>query len=108
MNNVEGCADLKLLHIPTAEVKMYSVINDPTSAAFEDLALSFSVYFASTVSVDDSAAVVTLGQDKDVLLQSFKIGLEQSLAHGNFLDRPNMPGLQALAIYLVPHALISL
>jgi hypothetical protein len=58
------------------------------------------VYFASTVSIDSSEAGIILGQDKNTLLLKFKIGLEQSLAHGDFLDRPNVTGLIALAIYL--------
>lgn len=100
LDNVEACAGLKLLHQPTDEVKVYSVIDNPTTASMENLSLSFAIYFASTVSLDVAEAGLLLGQDKTTALHQFKLGLEQSFAHGDFLDRPTTTGLHALAIYL--------
>ncbi|KAF2503372.1 hypothetical protein BU16DRAFT_476215 [Lophium mytilinum] len=100
VDNVEGCAGFKMLHLPTDEIKVYSTIDDPKTASLENLALSFAVYFVSTVSLDDVEARVNLGQDKHTLLLQLKVGLEQALAHMDFLDRPTMTGLHALAIYL--------
>lgn len=97
--HVEACAGLKLLHIPTDEVKVFSVIANPSAASFEDLALCFAIYFASTVSVDPAETELVLGKGKDDALLEFKVGLEQALAHGDFLDRPTISGLHALAIY---------
>lgn len=99
--HVEACAGLKLLHIPTDEVKVFSVIANPSVASFEDLALCFAVYFASTVSLDPEETELILGKDKDAALLQFKVGLEQAFAHGDFLDRPTISGLHALAIYVV-------
>jgi len=100
VDNVEGCTGLKLLHLPTDEVKVYSTIDKPTKASFENLALCLAIYFASTVSLDDGEAQAILGQDKCAHLLSFKVGLEQAFAQGDFLDRPTLTGLHALAIYL--------
>ncbi|KKK13234.1 hypothetical protein ARAM_000571 [Aspergillus rambellii] len=100
VENVEVCTGLKMLHLPTDQVRVYSTIEDPGSASTENLALCFAIYFASTVSLDAPDAQITLGQDTDTLLLRFKIGLEQALAHGDFLDRPTITGLHALAIYL--------
>lgn len=99
--HVEACAGLKLLHIPTDEVKVFSVIANPSAASFEDLALCFAIYFASTVSLDPLEAELLLGKGKDAALLEFKVGLEQAFAHGDFLDRPTVSGLHALAIYVV-------
>lgn len=99
--HVEACAGLKLLHIPTDEVKVFSVIAKPSTASFEDLALCFAIYFASTVSLNPKEAELLLGKTKDASLFQFKIGLEQAFAHGDFLDRPTISGLHALAIYVV-------
>jgi hypothetical protein len=99
--NVELFAGLKLLHLPTDEVRVYSAIDDPSRASFSDLALCYAIYFASTVTVHDDEVPLILGRDKEGLLLELKIGLEQALAHGNFLDRPSLTGLQALAIWLV-------
>ncbi|KAK9771942.1 putative Transcription factor domain-containing protein [Seiridium cardinale] len=100
LNNVEACAASKILHIPTDEIKIYSTIDNPTAASFEDLALSHAVYFAATVSIDSTEAPVVLGRDATGLLFNLKIGFEQALAQGNFLDCPTVTTLQALAIYL--------
>lgn len=104
MDNVDGCTGLKVLHLPTSEVTMYSTIDNPTMASPENLALSFAVFFASTVSLDVLEVQAILGQQKQTLLSRLKVGLEQTFAHGDFLDRPTMAGLHALAIYLVCHS----
>jgi hypothetical protein len=101
LDRVEVCAGLKILHIPSHEVKVYSVINDPTKASFEDLALCFAIYFAATTSLDSLEASIIFGHDRDRLLHSFKLGLEQAFAYGDFLDRPKLTGVYALAMHLV-------
>lgn len=101
VNFVEACSGTKLLHIPTDEVKVYTVIDNPSTAPMEDLALTFAVYFASTVSLSAQEAEIFLPRDKNMMLLEFKVGLEQSLAHGDFLDSPTITGLHALAIYTV-------
>jgi hypothetical protein len=101
VDNVESCAGLKLLHVPTDQVRVYSVIDNPAAAPLDDLALSFAIYYASSIYLDDSQAHTTLGEDKISCLLRFKTGLEQALAHGDFLDCPTLTGLRALAIYLV-------
>ena len=101
VQNLESCVGLKLLHVPTDEVKVYSTIDDPITASLDNLALSFAIYFAATVSLDGPEAQLILEQDKHMLLLRFKVGLEQAFAYGDFLDRPTMTALHALAIYLV-------
>lgn len=101
VESVEACAGLKLLHIPTDEVIAYSVMNDPATASFEHLALNFAIYYASTITLEPDEALLLFGVDKVTMLLQLKLGLEQSFAHGNFLERPTIAGLHALAIYLV-------
>lgn len=96
---VQACATLHLLHQPTDEIKVFSVINNPATAALEDVALCFAIYFASTVSMDSADVERSLGEPKDAALLQFKHGLEQAFAHGDFLDRPSIGGLHALAVY---------
>ncbi|CAN8103418.1 unnamed protein product [Discula destructiva] len=97
---VQACAGLKLLHIPTDEVKVFSVIDNPFAAPLEDVALCFAIYFASTASMESAEAERLLGQDIDTALLQFKVGLEQAFAHGDFLDQPTITGLHALAVYV--------
>ncbi|KAG4255850.1 hypothetical protein FPRO04_11557 [Fusarium proliferatum] len=97
LNNVEIILGLKLTHIPTDEVRVYSTIDDPVTAKLDDLAFCYSVYFAAAVSLDDSTVLFL---DKTTELQRFKMGIEQAFAHGDFFNRPTLTGLRALAIYL--------
>jgi hypothetical protein len=101
LNTVESWTTLKLTHVPTDEATVYSVISDPSKASYEDLALNFALYFTSTVAFGATEAQQTLGQNRDTLLLQFKMGLEQSLAHADFLGSPTINCLRALAIYLV-------
>lgn len=101
VDNVEDCAGLKLLHLPTDQVKIFSAIHKPEAAPLENLALCLAICFASTVSLDDLEVRLILGKDKRAHLLGFKVGLEQAFAQGDFLDRPTLTGLHALAIYLV-------
>ncbi|KAF4440981.1 hypothetical protein FACUT_3010 [Fusarium acutatum] len=97
LNNVETILGLKLTHIPTDEVRVYSTIDDPNSAKFDDLAFCYSIYFAAAVSLEESPLLFL---DKSTELQRFKMGIEQAFAHGDFFNRPTLTGLRALAIYL--------
>ncbi|KAF5594978.1 hypothetical protein FPCIR_4602 [Fusarium pseudocircinatum] len=97
LNNVEIILGLKFTHIPTDEVRVYSTIDDPASAKFDDLAFCYSIYFAAAISLEDSTSFFP---DKATELQRFKMGIEQAFAHGDFFNRPTLTGLRALAIYL--------
>ncbi|KAF5009904.1 hypothetical protein FDECE_3889 [Fusarium decemcellulare] len=97
VNDVECCLGLKISHVPTDEVKVYSTIHDPAKANFEDLAFCLAIYFAATVALEEQ---VSSEFDKKTLLLRFKFGLEQAFAHGEFLEKPTVTGLRALAIYL--------
>lgn len=101
VDNVESCAGLKLLHVPTDEIRVFAAIDNPCAAPIEDLALSFAMYFASATSLDTPEAQAILPEDRNTLLLRFKFGLEQAYAHSDFLNSPTITGLHALAIYIV-------
>ena len=101
VNNVDGCTGLKLLHIPTDEVKIYSTIEQPVGAPLDHHALCLAIFYATTITLEENEALDLLGQARSIQLLKFKVGLEQAFAQGDFLDRPTLTGLHALAIYLV-------
>ncbi|CAK7216955.1 hypothetical protein SCUCBS95973_002988 [Sporothrix curviconia] len=119
VDRVDGCSGHKLLHVPTDQVRVFAAIHDPATAPYEDLALAFAIYYAARVA--DEADEEEDAQESDQRsaqrsdqrehqkmerrkreddLLRYKVGLEQSLAHGDFLDKPTLTGLLALAIYL--------
>ena len=93
----------KILHLPTDEVTIFTVMDKPDKASYDNLGLSFAIYFAAVVALDSNEgnAAAILGEDVAASLQNFKLGLEQTLAHTHFLENPTIPLLQALTIYLV-------
>lgn len=99
VNNVDPLA--KILHISTAQIAVFSGINNPNKATEDINALLFAIYFAATTSLASKDVENLLGQSKSTALNKFKQGLEASLARANLLDTPSLTSLQALVIYLV-------
>ncbi|KAF5667267.1 hypothetical protein FHETE_5970 [Fusarium heterosporum] len=100
LSNVEICVGLKLTHVPTDEVRVYSTIDQPHIAKLDDLAFCYSVYFAATISLETTSLSLLNKSDKLDNLQRYKTGMEQAFASGDFLNRPTLTSLRALAIYL--------
>lgn len=48
-----------------------------------------------------------LGLPKNTALNTFKQGLEQSLAAADFLDTPNIIALQAITLFIVSKVLLQ-
>ncbi|SCV28701.1 uncharacterized protein FFB14_01919 [Fusarium fujikuroi] len=90
---------VKVLHIPTAETTLYTVIGDPTKASSENLALCFAIYFASVTATTSTEALDITGEDKKQALVRYRMCLEQSMAQADFLENPTITLLQAMAIY---------
>ncbi|EXA44233.1 hypothetical protein FOVG_05716 [Fusarium oxysporum f. sp. pisi HDV247] len=90
---------VKVLHIPTAEATLYTVISDPTKASNENLALCFAIYYASVTATASSETLDITGEDKKQALIRYRMCLEQSLAEADFLENPTITLLQAMAIY---------
>lgn len=99
----------KVVHLPSAEVVVFTAINDPSASSMEALALCFAIYYAAAVTLgpdqddadDSDASSPCLDVDWGTSLDLFKMGLEQALAHADFLENPTLMLIQALAIYLV-------
>nr|RBQ98925.1 hypothetical protein FVER53263_03225 [Fusarium verticillioides] len=90
---------VKVLHIPTAETTLYTVIGDPTKASNENLALCFAIYFAAITATPSDDALDITGEDKKQALLRYRMCLEQSMAQSDFLENPTIASLQAMAIY---------
>ncbi|KAF4998694.1 hypothetical protein FGRMN_3020 [Fusarium graminum] len=91
---------LKLTHVPTDEVRVYSTIDQASNAKLDDLAFCYSVYFAATISLEPANYSLLKESDKMDNLQRYKLGFEQAFTSGDFLNRPTLTSLRALAIYL--------
>ncbi|KAK2606258.1 hypothetical protein QQS21_003306 [Conoideocrella luteorostrata] len=91
----------KLIHVPTTEILVYTVINSPERASNDALALSFAIYYAAAVALEEREdCIQLLGEDWNSALLRFKAGLEQTFAQADLLENPTVVILQAMAIYL--------
>lgn len=99
VESVDPCT--KIMHVPTTEVRIYTVLQDPSKASAENLGVCFAIYYASATALDRDVVEAFLGEDRQTALHRYKAGLEQALAETDFLENPTIPLLQALAVYLV-------
>lgn len=98
---------MKLLHIPTDEVTIFTAIHQPESVASDVLALVSAMYFATTVTLELDEAQHILGVDKPSALRTFKREFQMHLSRADMLENPTVVLLQGLAIYLVCSLLSS-
>lgn len=94
-------ATIKVLHIPTDEVTVFTAIHQPDAVSKDTLALVSAVYFAATLTMEPDEAQYILGIDKMNALRAFKQDFQMYLAAVDMLENPTVVLLQALAIYLV-------
>lgn len=105
VNNVDPL--FKILHIPSTQGIIYGAINNPVHVNPRVSALQFAIYFAGVASLDSDHVTHLLGQAKNTALNTFKQGLEHSLAAADFLDTPTLMTLQAITLYLVSRAVVQ-
>lgn len=94
----------KVLHVPTAEVGVFTAIQNPekTEPAFESLL--FSIYYAAVTVYQPETYRAAFGEDKGVALDRYRAGMERALIKARFLESPSLPTLQALTLFLVSRA----
>ena len=94
---------VKILHLPTVQSTVIATILDPKSAQVSTVALTFAIYYAAVTALhhNNGDEPVDLPFEKQVLWKRYQTALDRLLVTPNFMTRPDIPGLQALAIYLV-------
>lgn len=92
---------LKILHIPTTQSAIISTILDPKSARSSIIALTFAIYYAAGTALSHNNETIELPLEVPVLLERCKATLDRLVLGPDAMSRPEMPLLQALAIYVV-------
>lgn len=94
---------VKVLHIPTAQSTVLATIMEPRSAPSSTVALTFAIYFAAVTALchDNTQEPIDLLCERKALLKRYKTALDRLLMVTDLMNRPDMPALQALAIYVV-------
>lgn len=100
MDNVDPL--VKIVHIPTTQRQILRASQnlDTVPPAIEGL--MFSIYFAAAASIHcDSSYQQILGEDRQILLNRYRFGVEQALAKASFMSNPSIATLQSLVLYLI-------
>lgn len=91
----------KVLHRPSTLAFLYSATRDKKCITRGQEALLFAIYFAAITTVSDQDCINHFGQNKSILVQRYRSGIEAALPNANYLDTDDITVLQALVIYLV-------
>ncbi|CAK7564564.1 MAG: hypothetical protein SEPTF4163_002458 [Sporothrix epigloea] len=87
---------VKILHIPTVQSTVIATILDPPSATPSTLALTLAIYYAALT----AEPTILAPEQSRAQLERYKTALDSLLTVANLVDCPDLPFLQALAIYV--------
>lgn len=92
---------VKVLHIPTFEPVFFKAVArvDKVPKGLE--ALLFAIFYGAVTSTTPEDCMEQWGEDRTVLLNRYRFGLEQALARANFLYCDEIVILQAFVTFLV-------
>ncbi|KAF4818902.1 Bikaverin cluster transcription factor bik5 [Colletotrichum siamense] len=91
----------KVLHRPTTCTEMEAFANAPNKRIDDATeALFFSMYFGAITSLSNQACVKNLGEERSVLAQRYREGVERALIKADYLNSTEIKTLQALTNYV--------
>ncbi|KAK1636052.1 fungal-specific transcription factor domain-containing protein [Colletotrichum phormii] len=91
----------KVIHRPTVSVELEgfaNAVNKHIDDATE--ALFFSMYFGAITTLTNEACLKNLGEEKSVLAQRYREGVERALHNADYLNSSEIRTLQALTYYV--------
>lgn len=92
---------VKMVHVPTMEKQVQSVMYNPGKSHKPLEAFLFAVYFAAVTALSPEDCHMKFGESRDTLVRRYKFGVEQALARANFLISEELLVLTAYIVYLV-------
>ena len=98
----ENCDTIiKVLHVPTTESLILQASQHLERVSKSLEVLLFAIYFVVVTSLSHEECLHILGGNKDNLLRTYKLSMEQALARASFLETEEMIVLQGFVIYLI-------
>jgi hypothetical protein len=92
---------VKVLHVPTFEPVFFNAVAHTEKIGKGLEALLFAIYYGAVTSTMPEECRERWGEDRAVLLNRYRFGLEQALARANFLYCDEIVILQAFVIFLI-------
>ncbi|KAK1968000.1 fungal-specific transcription factor domain-containing protein [Colletotrichum sublineola] len=91
----------KVIHRPTISAELEAFANSPNKRINDATeALFFSMYFGAITGLSHEACLANLGEERRVLAQRFREGVETALQKADFLNSTELRTLQALTYYV--------
>ncbi|EFQ25411.1 fungal specific transcription factor domain-containing protein [Colletotrichum graminicola] len=98
-SNIDPC--FKVIHRPTISAELEAFANSPNKRIDNATeALFFSMYFGAITGLSHEACLANLGEERSVLAQRFREGVETALQKADFLNSTEIRTLQALTYYV--------
>lgn len=92
---------VKVLHIPTFERTFFQAVGQVSKVGKGLEALLFAIYYGAVTSSTNEDCKERWGEDRNTLLNKYRVGLEQGLARANFLYCDEIVILQAFVVFLI-------
>ncbi|KAK1980806.1 fungal-specific transcription factor domain-containing protein [Colletotrichum cereale] len=91
----------KLIHRPTISAELEAFASSPNKRIDNATeALFFSMYFGAITGLSHEACLANLGEERRVLAQRYREGVETALQKADFLNSTEIKTLQALTYYV--------
>ncbi|KAF9875755.1 hypothetical protein CkaCkLH20_06687 [Colletotrichum karsti] len=91
----------KVLHRPTTSAELEAFANSSTRRIDDATeALFFSMYFGAITSLSNAACLKNLGEERSILAQRYRDGVERALHKADYLNSTEIKTLQALTFYV--------
>ncbi|KAJ5604778.1 fungal-specific transcription factor domain-containing protein [Penicillium lagena] len=90
---------VKVLHIPTTQSSIITLVADPSQTTSSFSALAFAIYFAATTSLSEDEISEISSNSRSELLEKFKNGLNQIIIDLNLFNEPDVTTVEAIAIF---------
>ncbi|KAL5333975.1 fungal-specific transcription factor domain-containing protein [Aspergillus crustosus] len=92
---------LKLFHTPTVQKLVMTAIHNRTKLDFAPQCLLFAIYYAAVASMSRQECQIELEEERDVLLEQYRTGLNYYLSYLDLLKSTDIVVLQAFTLYLI-------
>ncbi|TFB02988.1 Transcription factor vrtR1 [Trichoderma ghanense] len=92
---------IKILHVPSTQRHILSLMQHREVSDASTECLVFAIYYSSVISLSAVECRCELGEEKQILLERYRQGVERSLTQANFWSSRNITVLQAFVLYLV-------
>ncbi|KAL6794067.1 fungal-specific transcription factor [Trichoderma sp. SZMC 28012] len=92
---------IKIFHVPSIQRQVMSISQGRKIPDADTECLLFAIYYSTVIAIPAAECRQELHEERPVLLQRFRNGVEESLRQINFWSSRNITALQAFVLYLI-------